>query len=163
MENQDSVDQRRAAVECFFVAHSDVLAEQGSVVATYRRRGDRKLGPYHKLACRIEQRQVAIYLGTDADFIDQVRERLSRLQQARSERLRMSAVRRAFRRQARAVQRELDVELSTRGLFRKGHEIRGWRTAETRLATSQPASPTTAIEGPKVVTGKQPAARGDAQ
>jgi hypothetical protein len=151
MEIRHFVDQRQLAIERFFAAHGDALARQGSIVATYRRRGNRRLGPYLKLTCRRGERQVAVYLGTDGRFIDTVRERLAQLQSARSERSRISAARRAFRRYARIAQQELDKELGYLGLIRQGHEVRGWRTAPVLQAPTQPMPPPTSIAGTTAV------------
>ncbi len=103
MEIGDSVDQRRIAVERFFAVHHNILAEQGAVVTTYRNRGGRRLGPYYKLACRSNGRQVAVYLGVDDDLIGRVRERLAQLQQTRAERVRLGIVRRILRQHSKAV------------------------------------------------------------
>jgi hypothetical protein len=136
MENRRFVDQRRAAVEQFMADHRDELIRQGVLVATFRRRGDRILGPYHQLTCRRDGRQVAVYLGSDEALIGDVRERLARLQQSRSEEAKLHMVRRAVRSQARAARQQLDAELVKLGLYRKGHEIRGWRGMLSTKAAS---------------------------
>lgn len=141
MEIGDSVDQRRDAIERFVAVHRDVLAEQGAVVATYRHRGGRRFGPYYKLVCRISGRQVAVYLGDDDDLIGRVRERLAQLQQTRAERVRLGTVRRILRQHSKAARQRLDGELRPLGLYRKGHEIRGWRTASRCLVEGPSASP----------------------
>ena len=141
VEIEDSVDQRRDAIERFVAVHRDVLAEQGAVVATYRHRGGRRLGPYYKLVCRISGRQVAVYLGVDDDLIGYVRERLAQLQQTRLQRVRLGAVRRVLRQHAKAARQRLDADLLPLGLYRNGHEIRGWRTASKCLIERPSASP----------------------
>ena len=145
MEIRDSVDQRRIAVERFFAVHHNLLAEQGAVVTTYRHRGGRRLGPYYKLACRSNGRQVAVYLGVDDDLIGRVRELLAQLQQTRAERVRLGTVRRILRQHSKAARQQLDAELRPLGLYRKGYEIRGWRTASRCLVEGPSASPPTIV------------------
>lgn len=129
MEIGHFVDQRHAEVERFLAEHGEALRRQGSVVATYRHRDGRRLGPYHKLSCRIGQRQVAVYLGSDEDFVRNVRERLGRLQEATKLKRSMARVRKALRREARVARQKVDAELETLGLYRQGHEVRGWSTS----------------------------------
>lgn len=138
MENRNSVDQRRSAVGQFLARHHVALVRQGAVVATYRRRAGRTLGPYYRLTCRSGGRQVAVYLGGDQGLIGDVRERLASLQQARLQRTELLRVRRGLRSHAREARRRLDTELDQLGLYRQGHEIRGWRTAS--LGTFMPPS-----------------------
>lgn len=127
MEICDSVDQRLGKVEQFLAEHGEVLACHGAVVASYRRRGGRRLGPYFKLTCRIGGRQTSVYLGTDGALVHGVRQRLEELRRKRSERLQLARLRRELRRRAREARRHLDEQLRSVGLRRQGHEIRGWR------------------------------------
>jgi hypothetical protein len=64
LEIRDSVDQRRQRIAAFIADHQLSLARPGSIVASWRRRGGKQLGPYHKFTCRDQQgRQRSIYLG----------------------------------------------------------------------------------------------------
>jgi len=132
MEIQALVDQQHAAIERFLSEHGEALARQGAVVATYRQRGGRRYGPYYRLTYRIDGRQRAVYLGTDADLVRHVRERLTQLHHVRREQVQIAPLRRALRQQAKVARQQLDRELQVIGLFRKGHDIRGWRTAALR-------------------------------
>jgi hypothetical protein len=42
------------------------------------------------------------------------------------------------------------------GLYRKGHEVRGWRTAAMRLPTNQAIAPSVAITSSAAVAVKSP-------
>lgn len=136
LENRQFVDQRREVIDEFIRRHADALAVQGSVVATYRRRGDRRLGPYFKLTCRSAGRQVAVYVGDEEVLVTYVRERLATLQHFKRERRRSNKIRRVVRRHARANRLAMEAEFAKPGLYRKGHEIRGWRSASARAAMS---------------------------
>lgn len=131
MEIDDFVDQRQAAVERFFLEYGEPLRRQGAIVASYRRRDGRRLGPYYKLACRVGKRQVAVYLGAADDFVREVRNRLAKLQEEKQLNKRIETVRIALRHQARVARRALDAELKQCGLHRQGNEVRGWRFAAT--------------------------------
>ncbi|MBN8626595.1 MAG: hypothetical protein J0M17_13990, partial [Planctomycetes bacterium] len=115
MENGEIVDQRRAAAEAFLARHGERLKRQGAVVATYRRRDDRRVGPYYRLVCRCEGRQISVYLGAAGPLVEEVRRRLADLQGARTAARRRWHVRRALRRQAAAVRRDFDAELRPLG------------------------------------------------
>lgn len=151
MEIGRFVDQRRMKVERFFVEHREAISRQGVVVATYRHRDGRRLGPYFRLSCRIGKRQVSIYLGADEQLIRFARDYLSRLQHARKVNMQMAKLRRRLRRQARLARLSLDAELKPLGLYRQGNEIRGWRSAETvkiaALLSMVPSTPDTGTSG----------------
>lgn len=131
MENDEVVDQRRATVEAFLARHGEVLKRQGVVVATFRHRDGRRLGPYYRLVCRTEGRQISVYLGPPGPLVEDVRRRVAALQAPLVAARRRGHVRLALRRQAAVARRELDAELKPRGLYRKGNEVRGWRTWRT--------------------------------
>lgn len=129
MEIDDFVDQRQARVERFFSDYAGPLRRQGAVVATYRSRDGLRSGPYYKLTCRIDKRQVAVYLGAADDFVSEVRNRLAQLQEEKQLNTRIRKLRNALRHDARVARRALDAELEQYGLRRQGNEIRGWRRA----------------------------------
>jgi len=136
MENGEVVDQRRAAAEAFLARHGELLKRQGAVVATYRRRNDRRVGPYYRLVCRCEGRQISVYLGPTGPLVEDVRRRLADLQTRHIAEQRLRRTRRALRRQAAEVRRDFDAELRSLGLYRKGNEVRGWRSLpQRRLST----------------------------
>ncbi len=138
MEISQLVDQqtngRRQRVLELIEAHAATLAHQGTVVASFRYRGGRAVGPYHRLAWRQGQVQQSVYLGTDADLVAEVHVLLQELQQLHRER-------RALRRQKNVVRKvlaecraELRRELGRRGLRLQGYEVRGWHTPGPRAA-----------------------------
>ena len=129
MENLQSGDQRRQRIRQLIREHSDMLREQGAVVETWRRRGDRRVGPYFSVKFRVGSRQRSFYLGTDRQLADEVRAELAKLQRPLKRR-------RWYRRQEQVIRRELTRsrrglgrELLALGLAVKGSEIRGWRHA----------------------------------
>ena len=128
MEKRDSVDQRLDAVERFFSSHGERLARQGAIVATFRQRGGRRLGPYYRLACRgSDRRQVSVYLGAAGLIVAETRRRLEQLQERRKQQRFWALVRRAVHKKMKAARRCLQDELAQHGLTTQGAEIRGWR------------------------------------
>lgn len=130
MEIAAFVDQRRTKVEHFIAKHQVPLSRQGAVVATYRQRGERRLGPYYRLTCRVGRRQLAVYLGNDEQLLAEVREHLAEMQHARRLSTQLTVLRRALRREARVARQTLASELVHLGLHRQGNEVRGWRAAQ---------------------------------
>jgi hypothetical protein len=127
LENQRSVDQRRKRVETFLAERSAPLARQGAVVATWRRRGGRRVGPYFLLVCRSAAgRQASVYLGPTSALVEDVSKKLAQLQAPLQERRALDLVRRQLRQELKIAQKALAAELAQVGLFRKGSEIRGW-------------------------------------
>ncbi|MGZ9128185.1 MAG: hypothetical protein ACXW4Z_10450 [Candidatus Binatia bacterium] len=126
MEKRKSVDQRQK-VDQFFEVHSAQLARQGTIVAGFRERRGRRLGPYYRLSCRVGGRQLAVYLGGEGPVLDETRQRLDRLQAERRRQQRWQEMRRTIHRETRAARRRLAEELANHGLMAKGSEIRGWR------------------------------------
>jgi hypothetical protein len=129
LENRNSVDQRRQAAARFIAAHRALLARQGSFAATWRTRAGRRTGPYFLLVVRDAQgRQRSVYLGVNGKLAEEVRAELARLQAPERERRVFCRVKRQLRRALARAQQELDRQLAPAGLWRKGSEIRGWRT-----------------------------------
>jgi hypothetical protein len=108
----------------------DLFQRQGAVVATWRREGERKRGPYYQLAYREDGRQHWGYLGVAGLVVDAVREVLDRLQRV----LRQHRVLKRFEQQAMASLRvckaQLNAQLQAVGLQLKGFKVRGWRTSD---------------------------------
>jgi hypothetical protein len=127
MEKRKFVAQRRFAVARFFSEHENDLVRQGSIIRSYRLRSGRRLGPYFKMVCRRGGRQRSVYLGSDEDFMEEVRVQLEQLQAPGRRRRELEASCRALRAQARQVRQALSTELAKHGLVTHGHEIRGWR------------------------------------
>ncbi|NLS92267.1 MAG: hypothetical protein GXX96_08820 [Planctomycetaceae bacterium] len=82
--------------------HPDRFARQGAVVAAWRTSGERRLGPYYRLAWRDGGRQRSIYLGRQGPVVRQVRillhqahaaRRLKRQARLRAARFRQEVIR----------------------------------------------------------------------
>lgn len=128
MEKHDSVDQRLTAVEQFFADHGERLATQGTIVATFRQRSGRRLGPYFRLTCRdSDQRQVSVYLGAEETIVAATRQRLDQLQQRHHQQRFWKNVRQGVHQKMKAGREQLAAELARRGLRAQGAEISGWR------------------------------------
>jgi len=146
MENRKSVGQRagpppgdvrRLAVAEFIAAHAGLLAQQGAVVAAWRRRNGRRIGPYYSLVYReLSGRQCSVYLGAVSDLVEAVRRQIAELQAPLRLKRQLAGIRRALRREFVAAQEQLDVELAQIGLSRKGSEIRGWSRTPRRLPSN---------------------------
>ena len=127
MEKRITVDQRRLAIEAYFAEHRERLARQGAIVPTWRRRGDRRLGPYYLLVSRdAAGRQHTVYLGRSIALAEEVRKKLEALQAAHRRRRKIESARQALRRSLAAAKRQYGVELAKVGLRRHGSEVRGW-------------------------------------
>jgi hypothetical protein len=130
LENDVFVDQRRVAVEQFVAAHRQQLLHQGAIVPKWRQRGARKVGPYFLLVVRgADGRQHSVYLGQPGPLVDEVRQMLADLQAPNTERRQLALVRKQLRTALKQSKQQLDRELAKAGLYRKGHEIRGWSRA----------------------------------
>lgn len=130
MEKSQPVDQRRTRLEAFLELHAERLARQGALVATYRRRGTVRLGPYYQLTCRdAVGRQCAVYLGPASPWVEEIRQRLHILQAPQQNQRSLQRAKRAVRRLRAAANAELDEQLRPLGLWRKGAEVRGWAHA----------------------------------
>ena len=116
-----------------------IMARQGTVVATWRTRQGRKVGPYYRLAWRDRGRQKSLYLGGSAELAQAVRQMLADLQRP----LRVDRAFLAARKQGWAALRAHKVvlarELARYGLYLHGWEVRGWRN--TTLFEKWPLPP----------------------
>jgi hypothetical protein len=108
-----SVRQRAAArlkrLKAQVAAHPTLMAGQGSVVAAWRTRGNRRLGPYFSVVFREGGRQRWIYLGTSEELAEEARAVLAKHQQLAHHRRLMAKL----RRQAGASLRQCKAELRT--------------------------------------------------
>ena len=129
MENRQSADQHVHPALALLAARPDLFARQGSVVASWRRRGTRTYGPYYRLIYREEGRQRSLYLGRAGGLVEEIRGRLRRLQAP----LRNGRASKRAGRQAatlmRASKARLNLQLPPWGLRLQGFEVRGWRTS----------------------------------
>ena len=127
MEKTTSVDQKLAAVEQLVASRPDTFARQGVVVATWRRVGQQRLGPYYSLRFRDGRRQQSLYLGSSRELAEQVRRLLAQLQRPHRERRGLERSRAAVKASLHSHKESWRRELETVGLTLKGFEIRGWK------------------------------------
>jgi hypothetical protein len=75
LENRKGADQHAHPALALLAARPDLFARQGSVVASWRRRGTQTYGPYYRLIYRDERRQRSIYLGRAGGLVEEIRGR----------------------------------------------------------------------------------------
>jgi hypothetical protein len=127
LENRRSADQQPHPAMALLAARPDLFARQGSVVASWRRRGTRTYGPYYRLIYREEGRQRSVYLGTAGGLVEEVRGRLLALQAPLRGRRAIERSRRQAAALMRASKARLNLQLRPWGLRLQGFEVRGWR------------------------------------
>ena len=132
MEISRTVDQRRQRIAAFIEEHAEQLARQGTVVAMYRHRGGHIVGPYHRLTFRLETVQRSVYLGTNVELIQEVRNVLEELQKPYRERRALMRLKKALRTALTECRADLQQDLARWGLRLQGYEIRGWHTRGPR-------------------------------
>jgi hypothetical protein len=136
LENRDSVDQKRKTVRQHMTDHESLLRQQGTVVESWRWHKGRRLGPYYRLTYRLEGRQRSVYLGSDPQFAQEVREALQELQSSLRQQRRFQQQRKALRRELARRRAVWNHELLGIGLYLKGSEIRGWRVRPQSAGSS---------------------------
>jgi hypothetical protein len=134
VENRDSGAQKRAALRRWLTDRTAMLSRQGYIVETWREYRGRRLGPYYRLRYRAEGRGRSIYLGRDAAFAEEVRDRLRDLQSPLRKKREAHKRWKQERAQLRKLKARWEVELRKIGLRLKGFEVRGPVTAALRRA-----------------------------
>jgi hypothetical protein len=86
-----------------------------------------RLGPFFRLAFRVERKQESLYLGASPRLAAEVRRVLEQLQAPRREQRALARQQGRVRAAFRLHKRVFDHELRKIGLFLKGNEIRGRR------------------------------------
>ena len=141
LENRKSVDQKvakiRRRVMDLIAANAELFAQQGAVVESWRKHGGRRLGPYFRLAYRIDGRQRSIYLGTDVKLAKDICELLADLHAPRRKRQALSRMRESARKNLAKHKDRLRKELAEVGLYQKGNEFRGLRNLTHRCGLSE--------------------------
>jgi len=127
-KTKNTDETKLLAVQNLLAAHPELFARQGTIHATWRQRGGRRLGPYYSLRYRLEGQQCSVYLGSSKRLAVQVRRLLREWQQPRRTRLAVARHRAAVKQSFRNHQQRLAEELSQLGLQLKGNEVRGWRS-----------------------------------
>ena len=133
--NADHSRQENHPALALLAANPQFFAQQGTVSTYWRRRGDKKYGPYYRLRYRDGQSSRTIYLGPQSPVVDRVRQALQTLQQPLQERRALNQLRRQIRDALRIDRRHVDAQLRSLGLRLKGFEVRGWRTSPLRSLT----------------------------
>ena len=132
MENQPLADQHLHAALARIAGRPGLFARQGSVAATWRRRGARVYGPYYSLIYREEGRQRSLYLGRAGALVEEVRRQLATLQAQRRARRQAEHLRRQAATALRASKAQVNRALRSWGLRLQGYEVRGWRSSPLR-------------------------------
>ncbi|MCE5268649.1 MAG: hypothetical protein LLG00_12265 [Planctomycetaceae bacterium] len=114
-------------------ARPDLFARQGTVVSTWRKRGQKRFGPYYSLTYRIDGRQHSIYLGRAMELIQSVRRSLAAIRQPLQKIRFFDGLRRQILASLRIQKLSLKALLRPFGLRLKGLEVRGWRISPLRL------------------------------
>ena len=132
LENRRIAEQHLHAALACIAGRPEVFARQGSVAATWRRRGTRVYGPYYCLIYRQEGRQRSVYLGPAGALVEEVRQRLATLQAPRRARRLAERRRQEAARALRASKARVNLGLRPWGLRLQGFEVRGWRSSPLR-------------------------------
>ena len=111
----------------FVRRNAQLFARVGSVVATYRTRGNDRFGPYYRLIYRQDQRQRSRYLGRSEELAKQVRELLRQLQKPRDDRLAIQRSHRLRKATLLRLKREWQQVIRAYGLQPHGWTVRGLR------------------------------------
>ena len=111
----------------FINNNAATFARCGAVVPTYRTRGDKRYGPYYRVAYRIAGRQCSIYLGRCRELADRARALLAKLQQPRDYRRMRKRADRQRRATLRQIIRRWQQTIRACGLEPRGCDVRGWR------------------------------------
>src|SRR5574340_590944 len=123
---------RLKAIREYILARRAVFAHQGTVVTTWRGRGEGRRGPYYSVVYREAGRQRGIYLCRATGVADGVRALLAEVQAPRDNRDHLRRLIANARAALRRQYAELNRELAAVGYRLKGREIRPLRAALDR-------------------------------
>ena len=132
---------RLKAIREYILARRALFARQGSVVTTWRGRGEGRCGPYYSVVYREAGRQKGIYLGRATGVADGVRALLAEVQAPRDNRDHLRRLIANARAALRRQYAELNRELAAVGYRLKGREIRPLRAALDRTLSESTCSP----------------------
>jgi hypothetical protein len=119
-------------------ALKSVFSRQGTVVASYRTYNGRKLGPYYRLAYRIEGRQRSIYLGKSKKILRQVRRLLEKLQKPMQTKRHLRQAQKTFQEVLKKHMAQFRIDLLKVGLQLRGYAARGWRRYRCLVLSQYP-------------------------
>jgi hypothetical protein len=118
-------------IESQILAKSALLARQGSICATWRKRGNKRVGPYFSVRYFENGARQCIYLGRSPELVQQVRRLLFDIQFKRISRRLKFKIRKSLRLQ----KANLENHLQANGYRLKGNEIH--KISESRILTTQ--------------------------
>jgi hypothetical protein len=104
-----------------------VFSRQGTIVASWRSYNGRQLGPYYRLAYRIDGRQCSLYLGKSKNLLRQVRRLLDKFQKYANTRRILRHAQQLAQKDLRNHLAQFRIELLRAGLQLRGYAARGWR------------------------------------
>ena len=116
------------------LAKSALLASQGSICASWRKRGNISFGPYFTLRYFDNGVRQCIYLGQSQELVQQVRHLLAILQYKRISRCLKTKIRKSFRIQKSILKNQLLVN----GYRLKGSEIHKLSKSKTKPQIMNP-------------------------
>ena len=132
LENRQVVDQLDHPALRLIAARPELFTRQGSVAATWRRRGGKTFGPYYRLSYREGGRQLVVYLGRAGALVERVRQALGTLQRPLEQMRALNHMERQIRAALRVDRLHVSALLRPYGLRLKGFEVRGWRFSTLR-------------------------------
>lgn len=128
MEIEKVVNQTTHPALALIAQRPELFSRQGSVVATWRGKGEQRRGPYYQLTYREAGRQCWVYLGKAGAVVDAVRNALEPLQCALRCYREFQRLRRSAMASLRIEKSKMAQEFRKLGLQLKGFEVRGWRS-----------------------------------
>lgn len=167
LENDASVDEKQRArferIRRAIGAQGKLFAAQGTIVASWKTHQGKRLGPYYRVAYRVDGKQKSLYLGVSKWLVAQVRALLSSLQALLREHRMIERLKRQARQAFVASKRHLAHLLhSTLGVVTRGWEFRGAIRAvrERGRLVEQEAYDRRAAEAQRVLRGEPTGTRG---
>ena len=133
MENQQVERQLTHPALDLIQANPAMFSRQGTVVSGWRRRGQKRMGPYYRFCYRDGPCLRSIYLGREGPLVEQVRQALAAVQGPWQRRRNYQRERREIVASLRAHKSVLNRRLRLLGLRLQGFEVRGWRTSPAKL------------------------------
>lgn len=164
VEKTDLVDEKQRArfqrVRNAICEQRILFATQGTIVASWKIHAGKRLGPYYRVAYRLDGKQKSLYLGVSEWLVAKVRELLASLQSPFRQYQVMQRLKRQARRAvAESKKRLAELLRATFGAATKGWEFRGVFRALAQHAAQreQDAYDRRAAEARRVIQG-EPAA-----
>jgi hypothetical protein len=120
-------DDRFSHIAGQILARRDLFARCGTVLAKFRRRAGRRVGPYYYVSYRDGGRHRSIYLGKCPELAEKVRALLAEIQEPERRRRQARRRRRQLVSELRAQKARWHQDLRARGLYTRGYVVHGWR------------------------------------